>query len=354
MFVKRFTSFFLSRIVQYLHLNPLLIKFTGTFARAARSKRSAIIPFVKRPTGAFPILTYHSLVSGKQDLYFPGFPVDFFESQLNFLHRHYQIFPLPELVGRLSHHDPIPSNALALSFDDGYRDNYTLAYPVLKRFGVPATIFLTTKYIDQAANPWNAELSHAIKKTGQSRLVLTFNGHDEFFDMHSEQARLQTLDRLLAILRNIPDTEKRQKLKDIYDQLKIKDFSALAGMMMTWDQVREMKQYGISFGAHTVNHPILTRIPIEESKKEMEDSRCKIETELDEAVELFAYPNGNARDFNESHKALAKDAGFKAAFSTLHGMNTTETDPYAFRRGGPHALTLPEFALKLAVYRFLN
>ena len=338
-----------------MHLNPLLIKFTGAFSLGAHSKGSAIIPFARRPTGAFPIFIYHNFVSGKQDLYFQGFPVDFFESQLNYLSRHYQILPLPELIGRLSHRDPIPSNALALTFDDGYRDNYTLAYPVLKKYGVPATIFLTTKYIDQVAIPWNAELSHAIKKTGQSRLVLTFNSHDEVFDIHSEQARLQALDRLLAILRNIPDTEKRQKLKDIYNQLKIKDFTGLTGMMMTWDQVREMKRNGISFGAHTVNHPILTRIPLEESKKEIEDSRCKIETELDDAVELFAYPNGNARDFNESHKAMAKDAGFKAAFSTLHGMNTTETDPYAFRRGGPASeLTLPEFALKLAIYRFLN
>lgn len=354
MFFKRFAIFFLSRIAQYLHLNPLLIKFTGAFSLAGRSKRSPIIPFVKRPTGAFPILTYHNFVSGKQDLYFQGFPVDFFESQLNFLHRYYQILPLTELIGRLSHRDPIPSNALALTFDDGYRDNYTLAYPVLKKFGVPATIFLTTKYIDQVAIPWNAELSHAIKKTGQSSLVLTFNSHDEVFDIHSEQARLQALDRLLEILRNIPDTEKQRKLKDIYNQLKIKDFSELAGMMMTWDQVREMKRNGICFGAHTVNHPILTRIPIEESKKEMEDSRRRIETELDDAVGLFAYPNGNAQDFNEFHKALAKDAGFKAAFSTLHGMNTPETDPYAFRRGGPYAQTLPEFALKLAIYRFLN
>jgi peptidoglycan/xylan/chitin deacetylase (PgdA/CDA1 family) len=337
-----------------LHLNPLLIKFTGAFAFGTRSKGSAIIPFTRRQTGAFPILTYHNFVCGKQDLYFQGFPVDFFESQVNFLNRHYQILPLPDLVGRLSRREPIPPNALALTFDDGYRDNYTLAYPVLKKFGVPATTFLTTNYIDQVAIPWNAELSHAIKKTRQPRLVLAFNSHDEVIDIQSEQARILALDRLLAILRHIPDAEKQQKLRDIYNQLKIKDFSDLEGMMMTWDQVREMKRNGISFGAHTVRHPILTRIPIEESRKEMEDSRSKLETELDDAVELFAYPNGKAQDFNEFHKALAKDAGFKAAFSTLHGMNTTETDPFAFRRGGPSEQTLPEFALKLALYRFFN
>jgi peptidoglycan/xylan/chitin deacetylase (PgdA/CDA1 family) len=113
-----------------------------------------------------------------------------------------------------------------------------------------------------------------------------------------------------------------------------------------------MRRDGITFGAHTVTHPILSRVSAAEAEREMRESRDKIQAQLDEAVQLFAYPNGGPLDFDESHKRLAESLGFKAAFTTIHGLNGATTDLFECRRGGPDDPAAPDFALKLALYRF--
>jgi hypothetical protein len=126
-------------------------------------------------------------------------------------------------------------------------------------------------------------------------------------------------------------------------QLDIHDFGELGESMLTWGQIRRMKQNGINFGAHTVTHPVLSRLPLQQAREEVLDSA---------PVDLFAYPVGRLVDFNDDLKALVRGLGFKAAVTTVFGANTAQTDRYALHRGGPDEEDLAVFASKQCWYNF--
>ena len=121
---------------------------------------------------------------------------------------------------------------------------------------------------------------------------------------------------------------------------------------MDWDQVREMQKGGVEFGAHTIHHPILTRISLEQVREEVVGSKSKIEAELGERVLGFAYPNGQASDLNEGIERIVADSGIRAAFTLLNGPSSqgeVKRNPYAIRRIFiSHRHSLPEFAMMLS------
>ena len=122
--------------------------------------------------------------------------------------------------------------------------------------------------------------------------------------------------------------------------------------MLTWDHVRIMHENDISFGSHTVTHPILSRVPISRARTELCISKRVIEEKLGCPVKTFAYPNGKEEDFNETTKLLLKEAGYICALTTIFGTNECNQDLFALRRGQPWEKDLPTFAVKLQWYKF--
>ena len=108
---------------------------------------------------------------------------------------------------------------------------------------------------------------------------------------------------------------------------------------------------GVTIGAHTVSHPILSQLSPEEARAEIEGSRAAIRSRSGRAPQAFAYPNGGPADYGDAVVSMVRDAGFTCAVTTRFGVNTAATPPYELRRGGPWEHHLPTFALKLAGYR---
>src|SRR5262249_48029078 len=125
-----------------------------------------------------------------------------------------------------------------------------------------------------------------------------------------------------------------------------------APRMLRWAQVREMHGDGIEFGAHTVNHPILSSLRPEAAFNEIAHSKRVIEETLQAPVRHFAYPNGTAEDFDRGTEELVARAGFTSAVSTIFGVNTSTTNRYALRRGGPWEEDPAVFGVKLWWYRW--
>jgi len=153
-------------------------------------------------------------------------------------------------------------------------------------------------------------------------------------------------------LKSKPEEEKKAVIDRLPDQLNVsipKDF--FRNLMMNWDQVRELQSQGIEFGGHTINHPILTRVPLDIARHEIEGSKAQIEKEIGQSVSSFAYPNGMANDFNPDIENIVARSGYKAAFSLLNGPSVqreVNRNPFAIRRifiSNYH--TLPEYAALL-------
>jgi peptidoglycan/xylan/chitin deacetylase (PgdA/CDA1 family) len=240
----------------------------------------------------------------------------------------------------------LPARAVAITFDDGYQDTYTHAYPVIRRYGIPVTVYLATGLIDADASMWNDRVGVAIRDT--QRTQLDADGMEPM-SLETPAERQAAFARTIDVLKYRPLRERDSVVKEVCNLLEVS--IDRAPRMLNWSQIEEMHRQGVEFGAHTVSHSILTTITREEAEREIVDSKRSIEERLQTPVTQFAYPNGTARDFDEQTKTLVKQAGFTAAVSTIFGTNTPATDRYELRRGGPWEEETAVFATKLWWYR---
>ena len=284
-----------------------------------------------------PVLRYHSVADpeDRADLYLAeslSISSEDFEKQVRFLARHFSIVPLEDLVQRLRQGKPPYRNALAITFDDGYRDNYLRAFPILQRYQAPATFYLTTGCIENKQILWTARLRYMLTVSQVRQLTLT---HPKVETFQLPEAREEAFRTLVVYMKNISTQARLELLDSVGTQLEVTDLSPLQQMMMSWDEMREMRRGGMSFGAHTVTHPNLPNALPEEAEQEIRISREVLEGQLNEPVLHFAYPNGRGSShLTEQVKACVQSAGFHSAVTSLWGCVQPGDDLFALRRVG--------------------
>lgn len=269
---------------------------------------------------------------------------------MRFVRKHYTVVSLGDLVDRMAEGSAEP--VLAITFDDGYEDNYQCAFPILRRYELPATIFLTTGSVDSRGPLWFEQIALAFKETQSESADLDIDPGQRFL-MRTTAERLQCVDRAFGIFRRLPDSERRQLVARTLQQLGASK-GGRDGKMLTWDQVRLMKQHRVDFGGHTVTHPFLSRMPGDRAAWEVGECKRRIEEELQAPVHHFAYPNGREEDFGAWNKDVIRRAGYQAAVTTIWGVNYQSTDPMELRRGGPWETSAAAFAYKLDWYQLVN
>jgi peptidoglycan/xylan/chitin deacetylase (PgdA/CDA1 family) len=329
---------------------PSLVRPVRERYRLTKPPEARWPKFEKRSGPTARILCYHR-VNDDQDPFFPATPIELFEREMEFVARHYKVVSLDRLMDHLdgSH----PDTLLSITFDDGYQDNFNHAFPILQRYGLPATIFLTTGSVDSREPLWFEQLSLALKKTAREQLEVETDP-PLCFRLSTEAERLECNSRAQDWLRELPNTERLQTLDRILRALGVDDARERHGKMLTWDQIRHMQARGIDFGGHTVTHPFLSRTTEEEACREVAGCKARIEEELQQPVRYFAYPNGHEADVSKSNRDAVRRAGYRAAVTTTWGMNDSSTDRMELRRGGPWEASPAVFAYKLDWYQLTN
>ena len=206
------------------------------------------------------ILMYHGIADDPSDLH--SVLPEAFEQHMQFLASKRAVVPLDQLVAGLRAEGRLPHNAVAITFDDGWDNTYTTAYPILRRYNLPATVFIIPDRVDLE-----------------------------------------------------PDRPRSDGRRH-----------------MTWDQIREMSQNGISIGAHSISHRSLPTLTLEEVHYELVESKTRLEQQLGQPVRFFAYPFGAFRDLNRDIADLVAESGYTCAVTSLSGTSGANTDPYALRR----------------------
>ncbi len=320
----------------------------GLYHSRLMSPLSRAVGLAARPP-AFQILTFHR-VNDEHDPFFESVPTRVFEQRMAYLAETCHVLTVEQLVKR-ARAGNLPSNAVAITFDDGYRDNLTHGAPILVRLGLPATIFLATGFIGTTAVAWSDRVAMAFKLTTRESLMTPWR---KIVSLTSQTDRLRALAQTIAFLKQQPDDELRVTVDRLLETLGVTDQKPLKDLMLTWDDVNALVGLGFSIGAHTVNHPILSRVSAQRARTEIMGSRQIIESACGQAPTSFAYPNGTADDYTQTVTHLVREAGFTSAVTTRFGLNTASTSPFELRRGGPWEEDLPTFALKLAGYRLLG
>ena len=312
-------SFVFSKIIS------VLISSTDKWGIKRTSNNSPAFPYIERKKNhKFQVILYHRVndnpISG-------GIPVKVFERRMELLHRYFNVLPLEELVERLTRKD-VPPNAVAITFDDGYQDNYENAFPILKQFGLPSTIFLTTGVLDNKNMLWHDLVFDVFGRT-TARSIIIEGKEYPFSKIPEKRIALKTF---LRNIRLYNPQERDKRIRQLAKDLQVEETRRTNNGMLSWKEIREMSRYNISFGAHTVTHPILSRMPLAEAVDEIVSSKETIEQKLGLPVRLFAYPNGSKEDFNIFIKQALKKAGFLCAVTTIRGANSVHADPFELRR----------------------
>jgi peptidoglycan/xylan/chitin deacetylase (PgdA/CDA1 family) len=310
-----------------LGLDRVLLRLGDSWRLGSGGDGAARAYGVRRRTSApFQILLYHR-VNDSEDPLFDTVSVRVFDGQMALLRRRFRVLSLDELVERRERND-VPPNAVAITFDDGYRDNFENAFPILRRHGLPATVFLTSATVGSKELLWHDRLLDAFRETK----VASLDVDGETLPLRTPALRRAAVYACLRGLRRMDPRRRDEEVARLAAALAVAEPDERRWSKLTWEEVREMAGGGISFGAHTANHPILTRIPREEAVREILDSRDAIARGLGRPVSLFAYPNGGRADFDEGVKQAVRDAGFRCAVTAIPGANDATTDPFELRR----------------------
>jgi len=221
----------------------------------------------------------------------------------------------------------------AFTFDDGWIDNYESAFALLEKYRVPATIFVPVNMIASKTSFWFQnvwDLAAYVDREGTSEDFVNYFknhvpswvppgiSHDQIYKLTHE-------------LKNLPAEELHTLVAQAFEQLGIKPFSSIN--TMSWEQIREMSQRGITFGSHGLNHNILTKLDYNSKYEEVVKSLHVLRNADVSIAPFFSYPNGN---WDAEAVSLVKQAGYKGAVTTQLGINEPATDPYLLKRVALH------------------
>jgi len=271
------------------------------------------------------VLAYHRICNRENNFLLDGkvisaVPEDF-EKHLKFIKKHFSVIALKELYMYCIHSCQLPRNPVIITFDDGYRDNYHNAFPLLLKYNLKATFFIPTDYIETRDLLWWDKIAYVIKSSKRRNISLVYPCEKEY-NIGTEETRSATIRDLQRIVK----TTESLNLKTFIDSLSLSaeiDINKQIGndILLTWSDIKEMKQAGMDIGSHTKSHRVLSTLPENELEKELSGSKSILEHHLGEQVYSLAYPVGGKYTFNQKVQNLVKKCGYTLAFSYGTGKN---------------------------------
>jgi len=238
---------------------------------------------------------------------------------------------------RLAHQGEIelPERAVAITVDDGFSNVYHQAWPILKDLGLKATFYLATGFIGTGRMSWTDQLESMLLDSSLKNLNVKASGQNKEFDLSNVDSKVATLQDIKSVYKRLPFKDVEQLLEDVKNQLDCgPDSTHQLYEMLNWDQVREMNEEGtFDFGAHTVDHIPVSRIPYEEMKYQVSASLEKVSDELDSEIRVFSYPEGQSDDYDQPSIDYLKSIGVDMCPTAIEGVNNyKKTDPFHISR----------------------
>lgn len=295
--------------------------------------------FWARKRYGLTVLTYHR-VPRFPDLVDPlKVSRDVFERQMRFLKENYLLLSPSEAVRILKRRGNFPEKSCMITFDDGWKDNFTCGYPILKKHNIPALVFLSTDFIGTNRQFWHDKLSTLLNK-------LPRGGERKLLDKIRVEYPAEIIGKIKAIS-EVQGHRRRELINSLIIDLKkfsveqnemlvVRLRSAFGvqpaaedPVMLSWSDVEEMAKGGVVFGSHTKSHRLLDRLSIEDVERELTESKKCIEEKIKHGVDFLSYPNGN---YDGRIMSIAEKVGYMGAFTCVGGNNVSGTSPYELKR----------------------
>ncbi|MEM8932834.1 MAG: polysaccharide deacetylase family protein, partial [Acidobacteriota bacterium] len=298
-------------------------------ALAAWSGLLAVHRWWRRRRGDFRVfgLEYHGVAAHEAE---GSISAERFRRHIRWLKRRGFVFDTVAGAARRLVAGDLDADIVFLSFDDGYEDNVSAAFPVLRAENVPASIYLTTGFLD--GEPlWFDVARRALDAARRDASTTPADVAERLTDGLGAWPPTESTNPLVRRLKDMPAGERLA----LVDALRSADLDLPpAARPMSWEQARMLRDAGIELGAHTMTHPILSKLDADAQEAEIRGSRDRLVEELGEPPTTFAVPNGSARDYDEHTLDLLKRLGFEASCTTRRGSNAPGDDPFELKRLG--------------------
>lgn len=307
-------------------------------------------------TGA-TILVYHNFTKSRSQL----------ESQCEYLRNCYTIISMTELSNALRKGTPLPERAAVVTVDDGHRDFYLYAYPIFASFGFHVAVYLTTGPLDNRDWLWFDRVAYAFLESPLKEANLpnpgpTLNDATQIQACASELVRLGTRDQRMTLIEEYLEKMKILPNKGMHQYLKLLEQSLEVNVpdepteqyaLLSWEEIKTLARTKVEFGAHSVTHPILTKVEEpSEAYQEIVKSKARIEAELDKPALHFSYPNGQPQDISPEILAMVRNAGYETSVTTCAGQVFKGDDPFRLSRISCHHEMPPyQFRQRVAAFR---
>lgn len=310
---------------------------TATLTKTAFGTLNMIVP------NRLSILIFHR-VHASADSIFPSEPdARSFDHMMRFVAKSFNVISLGEAAAGLAA-GRLPSRAMVITFDDGYADNAEVALPILRRYGLNATFFVSTGFLD-GGRMWNDSVIECLRNTRKTDLDLEEFGLGRV-TLNDAGARRHAIEALLPKIKYLTLTERQEAITRLQ---RLCDLSTLpTDLMMRTDQVRELHAAGMECGGHTVNHPILQSLSLNDAREEIGQGKRHLESIIDAPIKVFAYPNGKPdQDYSAQHARLVEELGFTCAVTTAKGAAQPGDDLFQIPRYSPWGNSLAVWATRL-------
>jgi len=284
------------------------------------------------------ILTYHLVLPYSDNFkrfdYRNVVSTDAFDQQIKFLRNNYDVISMDEAVRLLSRKWQ-KGNYAVITFDDGFKNNYLHAFPVLKNNGVSAAFYVCTDFIDEQKVLWTEQITALLTFTKREKIRLILNKPVTFHLRGLQDVEWASI-KIRRYLKVKPAEEKNRVLSQLLDQCSdvtdIINEDAGRYAFMNWSELNEMAEHNMIIGAHTHTHVLLNMVDAATSLKEMKTSKKILEEKLQRPCIHFSYPNGARENFTNEHIKQLKQSGYRSAATQISGFNTPGTDVYQLKR----------------------
>jgi peptidoglycan/xylan/chitin deacetylase (PgdA/CDA1 family) len=296
---------------------------------------SSVLPLASRfvaPSAS--ILAYHSIAENPQTtdhIFGASLSLAHFEEHMKTLARKFHPISLEDVLHFVSSGRELHSSAVAVTFDDGFADNYEVALPVLTRYGIPASFYIMVDAVESGTLPWYCRVRFAFHATNKVEWKDEMSGRSFRLDKPEERAAARSL--VWDAGARLTGNPQRQFVEGVEASLGIEPLDAPHGYMMTWEQVRGLRKAGHIVGAHTLSHPNVAQVSRDEARSEITESKRQLEEKVGGAIEHFSYPHPALNPcWSPQTVEITREAGFKSGVVTTPGAVHTGDEPLALKR----------------------
>jgi peptidoglycan/xylan/chitin deacetylase (PgdA/CDA1 family) len=308
----------------------------------------------KRPI----VLAFHGVTSEKpgnicnhqgKHLYLPKFT-----EMMTYLRDNYSPVPLDRIVQWLAGGADLPDRAVAVTFDDGYRNVWTNAAPVLARLGIPATLYVVSEFVRDGVMVWTDRIISALSATAKDRLCVKRDGQTTELSIATDGEKIAADEALRSMCKTMPDIRRTEFVDEIIAELAVNE----RDMITAWrghlpvgpEDLGKMHDQGITIGSHSRSHKIMSRCTPGQLRLELFESKAFIEEATGRSCLDFSYPNGGPEDFNPVTGEAVREAGYRSAVTTITRRVSREHSRFEIPRYtlANNETTLPEFASEMS------